>query len=59
VRILGDNLTKWFDFKEIGSYKVRGSYRMEFIDPGTETFYTVWEDYACAEFTVEIRDHQR
>jgi hypothetical protein len=49
------DLTKWFHFKETGIYNLRGSYHMDFIDPDERDFYTVWEDYACAEFTLRIK----
>jgi hypothetical protein len=49
------DLTKWFNFSERGTYNLRGSYRMDFLDPAARDFYTLWEDYACAEFTVRIK----
>jgi len=49
------DLSKWFDFRESGIYNLRGSYHMDFIDPAAKDLYTIWEDYACAEFSLEIR----
>jgi hypothetical protein len=49
------DLTRWFSFKEAGTYNVRGSYYMEFFKPASEDLYTIWEDFACEEFTIEIK----
>jgi hypothetical protein len=49
------DLAKWFTFNETGTYKIRGSYQMDFVDPRiTEWLDTIWEDFACAEFSIEI-----
>jgi len=50
------DLTKWFNFQESGEYNLRGSYYMEFIDPSAKHPYTIWEDFACAEFKVRIKN---
>jgi hypothetical protein len=52
------DLAKWFNFKEGGTYNLRGSYNLEFIDPHAQDLYTIWEDYACGEFTVRIKSKQ-
>lgn len=50
------DLNKWFDFKEGGDYQIRGSYHMSFVNPNTTTnLDIIWEDYPCAEFSVEIK----
>jgi hypothetical protein len=49
------NLTKWFTFTEAGTYMVRGSYYMEFPDLSSEDLYVIWDDFACAEFTIKIK----
>jgi hypothetical protein len=48
------DLSRWFTFTRPGSYQVRGSYYMEFVNPAPDGFNILWEDFACAEFTVEI-----
>jgi hypothetical protein len=50
------DLADWFKFKRGETYYVRGSYLMELIDPKTRDSDTIWEDYACAEFTVKMKD---
>lgn len=49
------DLTKWFAFTKAGFYQVRGSYYMEFVDLSASGGGTLWEDCACAEFTVRIK----
>ncbi len=49
------DLTKWFKFEPGSIYLVRGSYYMSFVDPGNTSFDTLWEDYACGEFTIETK----
>jgi hypothetical protein len=48
------DLTNWFHFQPGGMYNIRGSYHMDFVDPRAHDLRTIWEDYACAEFTVEV-----
>jgi hypothetical protein len=50
------DLTKWFSFEEDGRYIMRGSYYMEFADPAADAHEPIWEDFACAEFTIAITD---
>jgi hypothetical protein len=49
------DLTRWFDFKQTGMYLLRGSYHMDFFEPTSEDLDPIWEDYACAEFTIQIK----
>ncbi len=51
------DLTKWFSFGEAGLCAMRGSYVMEFADPELDAHRTIWEDFACAEFTITITDN--
>jgi hypothetical protein len=48
------DLNNWFKFERNGEYSIRGSYYMELIDPDKSNFQTIWEDYACAEFTIRM-----
>jgi hypothetical protein len=48
------DLTKWFSFDEAGLCELRGSYLMEFANPEPDAHLTIWEDFACAEFTITI-----
>jgi hypothetical protein len=52
---IGVDLTRWFVFKEAETYNLRGSYHMDFVNSKTDEYYTIWEDYACAEFTLKIK----
>ena len=47
------DLTKWFAFTQAGTYSLRGSYYMRFMD---EHSSVIWEDFACAEFVVRIKN---
>ena len=49
------DLDNWFQFKKPGFYSLRGSYYMSFIN---EEHVMIWEDFACAEFSVHIRGMQ-
>ena len=49
---IGVDLSKWFAFTQGGTYVVRGSYYMEFID---QDYRAIWEDFACAEFVLKIK----
>jgi hypothetical protein len=46
-------LNNWFRFEREGLVFLRGSYYMEFQDPDDYTSF-IWEDFACAEFTITI-----
>ncbi len=48
------NLAKWFSFDKPGVYEVLGSYYMEFFNPEDESWRTIWEDYATADFLVRV-----
>lgn len=47
-------LTKWFKFTEPGVVLLRGSYSMDFADPESTDYFKIWEDFACAEFSIRI-----
>jgi len=49
------DLTKWFDFKEPGLVMLRGSYYMYFGYPDLTGYTKIWEDFACAEFSIKIK----
>jgi hypothetical protein len=49
------DLSKWFTFRTAGTYLLRGSYYMEFVDSLPQELNIIWEDCACAEFTLEIK----
>jgi hypothetical protein len=53
------DLTKWFEFEPNSHYQLRGSYYLRFVDPDTTSYDTVWEDYACAEFTLRTKRQQK
>jgi hypothetical protein len=46
------DLAKWFAFDTEGAFTFRGSYRLNICD---SDFFIVWEGFACAEFTVNIK----
>ncbi|MCC5790451.1 MAG: hypothetical protein JJT75_12520 [Opitutales bacterium] len=48
------DLTKWFDFTEPGRVMLRGSYYMSFADPQSTNYSKIWEDFASAEFSIQI-----
>jgi len=50
------NLCKWFDFKKPGTYEILGTYVMEFNDPDDESWFTIWEGYVSAEFSLSIME---
>ncbi len=50
------DLKGWFDFKERSTYPIRGSYSMNFVEPNADSFFTIWTDYATADFSVTIGD---
>ena len=49
------SLSKWFSFDKAGMYEVHGSYYLDFNDPDTESWRTIWEDYISADFIVRIK----
>jgi hypothetical protein len=49
------NLNDWFEFGAPGSYVVQGSYYLNFIDYGSDSSETIWEDYVSAGFYVRIK----
>jgi hypothetical protein len=49
------SLSKWFAFREPGMYEVHGSYYLDFKDPSTDSWGTLWEDYVSADFIVTIK----
>ena len=46
------DLNNWFQFKVPGTYRLRGSYYMSFLN---EEGVMIWEDFACAEFWLRIK----
>jgi hypothetical protein len=51
------DLKKWFSFEEAGVCQMRGSYYMMFVKPDPDARpMIIWEDFACAEFTITISD---
>ncbi len=48
------DLGKWFKLEEPGTYTITGIYSMEFHDPDSKDRFTIWEDYATAEFYLTI-----
>jgi len=49
------SLNKWFLFREAGVYEIHGSYYLDFQDPADDSWKTIWEDYASADFAVTIK----
>ncbi len=49
------NLDKWFSFDEAGLYEILGSYYLNFVEPETNSWRSIWEDYVSAEFLVRIK----
>jgi len=49
------SLNKWFLFKEAGVYEIHGSYYLDFQDTADDSWKTIWEDYASADFAVTIK----
>ncbi len=50
------DLTSWFRFAASGTYLLTGTYRLAFPEFPRSDFFVVWEDFATAEFTVQIQD---
>jgi hypothetical protein len=51
------DLTKWFRFEKPGRIMLRGSYYMGFSDPSQAGYSFIWEDFACAEFSIQIKEN--
>lgn len=49
------SLSKWFAFDKPGIYELLGSYSMDFSDAQDEKWWTIWQDYATAEFVVRVK----
>lgn len=51
------DLASWFNLDKPGSYSLRCSYYMSFeeVKKGKQSHDTVWEDFACAEFSFSIK----
>jgi hypothetical protein len=49
------DLKKWFAFSAEGFFELRGTYYMRFSVPDAEDHRPIWEDFACAEFSITIR----
>jgi len=47
------------DFHPSGTYEVHGSYYLEFNDPDTKSWRTIWEDNVSADFRVGIKEAAR
>ena len=56
--VFGDevSLSKWFSFDQPGFYEIHGSYFLDFLDPDSESFRSIWTDYVSADFTVRVSD---
>ena len=50
------SLSKWFSFGEPGAYEIHGSYYLDFQDPDSKTYRTIWQNYASADFTVIVEE---
>lgn len=52
------DLTRWFAFQKGGFYRIRGSYSMPITEKvAKDPFaFCVWEDFACAEFGIKMKD---
>jgi hypothetical protein len=48
------DLSDWFAFDRPGTYQLLGSYYMAFCDPEDDSWWTIWDDYATAEFVVAV-----
>ena len=42
--------------REAGVYEIHGSYYLDFQDPADDSWKTIWEDYATADFVVTIKE---
>ncbi len=52
---LAVDVRAWFALDQVGSYRLLGSYYLEIVDPSDWT-RTLWEDYATADFTIEVAE---
>jgi len=51
------DLMKWFSFSETrASYSLTGTYFMEFVDPESDKFESIWSDYATGEFQLSVEN---
>jgi hypothetical protein len=50
------SLSKWFSFNEPGAYEIHGSYYLDFQDPDSKIYRTIWQDCASADFTVKVEE---
>ena len=50
------SLSKWFAFNKSGEYEIHGWYYLNFNNPDAGFPRIMWEDYASADFTVQIKE---
>lgn len=50
------DLKKWFKFEKPGFYTLRGIYHMAFSKPDSNDRFTIWEDWATADFYLTISE---
>ena len=50
------SLSKWFSFGTPGMYEIHGSYYLDFHDPESDSWRTIWEDYVSADFMVTVKE---
>lgn len=53
------SLGKWFAFDSPGWYEIHGSYYLNFVDPLSDSWTTIWEDYVAADFTVSVKEPEK
>ncbi len=49
------SLSKWFAFTDHGTYKINGSYYLDFNDPKATGWKTIWEENVSGDFIVRIQ----
>jgi hypothetical protein len=49
------SLSKWFAFDKKGTYEIHGSYFLEFSEPESDSWRTIWEDYVSADFMISVK----
>lgn len=49
------SLNSWFAFDKAGMYKMHGAYYLDFNDPDTESYITIWDAYVSADFIIRIK----
>lgn len=52
------SLSKWFSFDKAGTYEIHGSYYLDFWDPDSQYWRTIWEDCVSADFIVAIKNQE-